>query len=223
MPVARRLTLLPPTPTSTQNRAPEGGRPKYQPNGVSPGKTTHPSRPEPVARISVLRSAAFPPTATWRPIRHDPTRNPTFPARTRTVGVDRCVHPSATRRHAARPKRILLVRARGVNPAKLSRRPPRPGLAAKRRRMSALGEGEVAWTPRVPPAYTSPALKGASERGTTPPLIAANTVQRGARPWRAEPSLARLLSRPHRTKHRLENRLTPRQGQETVAPSASWG
>ena len=83
--------------------------------------------------------------------------------------------------------------------------------------MLALGEGEAETQGPSRLHLSSP------ERGVGSPLIAANTVQRGARPWRAELSPARLLSRPHTTKHRLENRLTPRQGQERVAPSASWG
>ena len=72
------LTPCPSTPTPPQNKAPNGAA-QISAQCVSAGKTNHDS----------------------------PTHaQPNLPVRTRTVGVDRCVHPSAARWHAARSKPI---------------------------------------------------------------------------------------------------------------------
>ena len=85
-------TRFPSTPTPLQNKAPPGAA-QLSAQGVNPGRTTHPSSLSPARAAQPL---------TWRRIRYDPHAQPDLPAPTRTVGVDRCVHPTAARRHAAR-------------------------------------------------------------------------------------------------------------------------
>ena len=104
------LTPCPSTPTPPQNKAPNGAA-QISAQCVSAGKTNTSNQTSPERGGSTLPRGLASDTTPLH------TRNPTSPVRTRTVGVDRCVHPSTARRHADRSKPIASTPGSIAQPA----------------------------------------------------------------------------------------------------------
>ncbi len=131
------------------NKAPNGGRPNYQPSGVSPGKPSPQTRPEPwKRRLNLCDSAPH-------PIRLPGTRaTQPFPRAPEPYGGP--LRPPVSRP----PQPHSANTGARHQPRKLSRHPHRFGLAAQRRPDVSPG-CRAKPKPRVPSSKVLEALKGA--------------------------------------------------------------